>query len=91
MRVYHFFTTANQEILVTISPTLEVLVKNLTDDDIWVFVNGAENKIVIPSECSQIVVINKMVPHHTDDLITEMKILPFSTSTRGVEVQCLKW
>ena len=68
------------------------LVKNLTDDDIFVAFdeNATEDEmILIPSECAQIVMIHENVsPENGSNMVV---ILSRATSEKGVEVQCLLW
>lgn len=71
----------------------EYLVKNFTDDDIYVGLSENAEKsdcICIPAECCQIIILRKSPIWETDTLST-LWIIPESTSEKGVEVQCLKW
>lgn len=67
------------------------LVKNFTEDDIYVsFDSGEQNEILIPAECSQVCITGETgswIALKTDIVY----IRPISTSEKGVEVQCLKW
>lgn len=68
------------------------LVKNLTDDDIFVSFdeNATEDEmILIPSERAQIVMIHENVSLENGS--KTVVILPKATSKKGVEVQCLLW
>lgn len=68
------------------------LVKNLTDDDIFVSFdeNATEDEmILIPSECAQVVMVHENVsPENGSNTVV---IIPKATSEKGVEVQCLLW
>ena len=68
------------------------LVKNLTDDDIFVAFdeNATEDEmILIPSECAQVVMVHENIELKNGS--NTVVILPKATSEKGVEVQCLLW
>lgn len=85
-------TTANEKITMEFDAKgIEYLVKNFTDDDIYVALGEENDKakcLLIPAECSQIVTAYRGAFVGVNDVIT---IIPESTSKKGVEVQCLKW
>lgn len=85
-------TTANEKITMEFDANgIEYLVKNFTDDDIYVALGEENDKtkcLLIPAECSQIVTAHRGAFVGANHVIT---IIPESTSEKGVEVQCLKW
>ena len=66
---------------------LRYLVKNFTEDDIYVGFTAGEDKMaraLVPAETAQV---------FEGQMITGsiMYVLPAATSEKGVEVQCLRW
>ena len=86
-------TTANMPIKMEFDvPGTEYLVKNFTDGDIYVALKEESDKskcVLIPSECSQIVIAGdeSYVSSDGKGIVT---IIPEMASEKGVEVQCLK-
>lgn len=70
---------------------IKYLVKNFTDDDIYVAIGDAASKedcLLIPAETSQVLVSYDGTYISGSNIVT---IIPTATSEKGVEVQCLKW
>lgn len=66
---------------------LRYLVKNFTEDDIYIGFTAGEDKTaraLVPAETAQ-VFESQMITGDT------MYVLPVATSEKGVEVQCLRW
>lgn len=67
------------------------LVKNLTDNDIYVALKETDNKgdcLLIPADTAQVVQVLEGPYVFGTNVVT---IIPEETSEKGVEVQCLKW
>lgn len=84
---------ANEEINIEFNVKgYEFLVTNLTDDVLYVTLGDTfneNNSVVVPSETSRVVTVNKI--HSLRDLINVVSIKPLATASNGVEVQCILW
>lgn len=89
IKVQRKATTANAELKFQFDNTgLEFLVKNFTEDDIYVGFKAGESKekrILIPAGTAQVVA--GMAIRGSDTVY----VLPMATHGKGVEVQCLSW
>lgn len=68
-------------------PGVRFLVKNFTDDDIYVGVEAGtekDNMILIPTEAAQVIPSADALGCDT------VYVIPVSASDKGVEVQCLR-
>ena len=88
MNVLRKPTTADTELEFPLTLRgLRYLVKNFTEDDIYIgFVAGEDKttRALVPAETAQV---------FEGQMITGsiMYVLPAATSEKGVEVQCLRW
>lgn len=88
MNVLRKPTTADTELEFPLTLRgLRYLVKNFTEDDIYIgFVAGEDKttRALVPAETAQIFE-GQMIAGSI------MYVLPAATSEKGVEVQCLRW
>lgn len=88
MNVLRKPTTADTELEFPLTLRgLRYLVKNFTEDDIYIGFTAGEDKTaraLVPAETAQ-VFESQMITGDT------MYVLPVATSEKGVEVQCLRW
>ena len=93
MYVEHFDTTANSAINYTLPvKSYSILVKNFSDGDIRITLNNKYNQnnyILIPSQCSQELTINKR--NELEYKFGKVGIYSESSNPNGVEIQCIKF
>ena len=93
MYVEHYDTTANSVLNITLPvKSYSILVKNFTNGDIRITLNGTYNEnnyILIPSQCSQELTINKR--NELEYKFNKVGIYSESSNANGVEIQCIKF
>lgn len=93
MYVEHVDTIANTGVSVTLPvESYSILVKNFSDGDIRITLNDKYNQnnyILIPSQCSQELTINKR--NELEYKFGKVGIYSESSNPNGVEVQCIKF
>lgn len=83
-------TVAAVKMIYEFTDGVRFLVSNFTDGDIYVSDQKdatKENSIIIPAQCARIILINEYNTH----TISNIQIIPDTTSPKGVEVQCIRW
>lgn len=93
MYVEHVDTVANSGVSITLPvESYAILVKNFTDGDIRLTLGdnyNQNNYILIPSQCSQELTINKR--NELEYKFNKVGIYSENSKTNGVEVQCIKF
>lgn len=93
MYVEHYDATANNILNITLPvKSYSILVKNFTNGDIRITLNGKYNEnnyILIPSQCSQELTINKR--NELEYKFDKVGIYSESSNANGVEIQCIKF